>query len=148
MLSKLSATALLFVTHISMMPLTIRWLYIYTRVHQSKVVTTKSTYEPSHGKNNILDSASSIDSDQSKHAAQANPDRYCSPSVSFLFQESLLYTFISQRRNVSARICLIGMCRLIWVDTFSRCHNVGYLVERVKCNIQSMAILTLVIFCL
>ena len=41
--------------------------------------------------------------------------------VDFLFQESLLYTSISLRRNVAARISLI---RLNWVDTLRRVHNV------------------------
>ena len=53
-----------------------------------------------------------IDSDQPDHAAQANPD-----SKAFLFQESLLFTSIPLRRNVSARISLRGLRRLIWFDT-------------------------------
>ena len=32
--------------------------------------------------------------DQPKHIAQAYPDRHDSPTVDFLFQESLLYTSI------------------------------------------------------
>ena len=61
-------------------------------------------YEPSREKTNIVDSAESIDPDQQKHAAQANPDSHFSPPDDFLFQESLLYTSIHLRRNVSARI--------------------------------------------
>ena len=51
-------------------------------------------YDPFHEKTN------SVDPDQPKHAAQANPDRHCSPPVDFLFQETLLYNSISLRRNV------------------------------------------------
>ena len=64
------------------------------------------------------------------HAAQAYPDKHFSPPVDFLFQESLLYTSVPLRRNVSARISLRGVRRLIWVDTLRRAHNVGFLVER------------------
>ena len=53
-----------------------------------------------------MNSAKSIDPDQRRHAAQANPDILFSPSVDVLFQESLLYTSIALRRNVSARISL------------------------------------------
>ena len=42
--------------------------------------------------------------DQLKHAAQAYRDRHFSPPVNFLFQESLLYTSIYLRRNVSIGI--------------------------------------------
>ena len=52
--------------------------------------------------------------------------------VDFLFQESLLYTSILLRRNVSARISLRGLRMLIWVDTLRRVHNVGFLTERLK----------------
>ena len=55
-----------------------------------------------------------VDPDQPKHAAQTNPDRHFLPPVDFLFQESLLYTSIPLRRNVSARISLRGQRRLIW----------------------------------
>ena len=72
-------------------------------------------------KNNILDT------DQTKHAAQDNPNRHFSPPVTFLFQESILYTSIPLKRNVSARITLRGLGRLIWVD------NVGFIVERLIC---------------
>ena len=48
-------------------------------------------YEPYREKINIMDSASSIDPDQPKHAALTNPGRRFSPPVDFLFQESLLY---------------------------------------------------------
>ena len=57
----------------------------------------------------------SIDPDQPKHAAQANPDRHFS------------------RRNVSARIRLRGLRRLIWVDTLHRVHNVSFLNIIYKC---------------
>ena len=77
-----------------------------------------------------MDFTSSIDQDQPKHAAQANPDSHFSPPVDFLFQESLLYTSIPLRRNVSARISLRRLRRLIWVDTLRRVYNVGFLVER------------------
>ena len=43
--------------------------------------------------------------------------RQISPPVDFPFQESLLYTSIPLRRNVSAQISLRGLHRLIWVDT-------------------------------
>ena len=75
------------------------------------------TYEPSYEKTNINDSAT-----------QAYPDRHVSAPVDFLFQDSLLYTSIPLRRNVSARISLRGMRRLIWVDTLRRGHTVGFLV--------------------
>ena len=65
--------------------------------------------------------------DQPKHVPQANPDRYVSPPMDFLFQKSLLYTSIPLRRNVSARISLR---RLIGVDTLRRVHHVGILAER------------------
>ena len=81
-------------------------------------------FEPSREKTNIVVSTLSIDPDQLK---QAYPDRHFSPPVDFLFQESFLYTSISQRRNVSARISLRGLRTLIWVDTLRRCHNVGFL---------------------
>ena len=70
--------------------------------------------EPFHEKTNI------VDPDQPKFAARANPDRHFSTLVDFLFQESLLYTSISQRRNVSTRITLRGLRRVIWVDTLRR----------------------------
>ena len=55
-------------------------------------------------KNNIVDSTLSIDPDQPKHAAQANPDRLFSPPVDFLFQKSLLSKSFPLRRNVSAEL--------------------------------------------
>ena len=91
------------------------------------------TYEPSHEKTNIVDSAYSIDPDQPKHAAQANPDIHCSPPVDFLFQESLLYTSIPRRRNVSTRITLRGLRKLIWIDKLRGVHTVGFLVEWLIC---------------
>ena len=57
---------------------------------------------------------------------QAYPDRHFPPPVDFLFQESLVYTSILLRRNVSAWISLRGLRRLIRVDTLRRCHNVGF----------------------
>ena len=86
------------------------------------------TYEPFHEKTNIVESAQSIDPDQPKHAAHANPDKHFSPPVDFLFQESLLYTSIPLRWNVSARTSLRGVRMLISVDTLRRVHNVGFLV--------------------
>ena len=47
-----------------------------------------------------------------------------------MFQESLLYTSIPLKRNVSARISLRGQRRLIWVDKLRRCHNVCFLAGR------------------
>ena len=76
-----------------------------------------------------MDIAYSIDPDQPKHVAQANPDRYFSPSMDFLFQESLLYTSILLRRNVSARICMRGLRRLFWVGSLRKVLNVDFLVE-------------------
>ena len=70
------------------------------------------------------------DPDQSKHFVQANPDIHFSPPVDFLFQESLHYTSISLSRNVSARISLRGLRRLIRVDILRRDQYVGILVER------------------
>ena len=67
-----------------------------------------------------MDSAYSIDQDQSKHAARANPDRHFSSPVNFPFQEALLYTYIPLRRNVSTKISLRGKRKLIWVDTLRR----------------------------
>ena len=49
--------------------------------------------------------------------------------VDFLFQESLLYTYIPLRRNVSARISLRGMRMLVRVDTLRRVHHF-FFVER------------------
>ena len=60
-------------------------------------------------------------------------DTYFSPPVDFLFQESLLYTFIHLRRNVSARI---SVRRLILVDILCISHNVGFLAGRlISCNL-------------
>ena len=50
--------------------------------------------------------------------------------LDFLFQESLLFTSIALRRNVSVRISLRGLRRLIWIDALRRVNNVGFLVER------------------
>ena len=74
----------------------------------------KYNFEPSREKTNIVDSALSFDPDQPKHAAQAYPDRHFSPSVDFLFEESLLYTSIPLRREVSVWISLRVLRRLIW----------------------------------
>ena len=86
--------------------------------------------KPSREKTNIIDSALSIDPDQPKHAAQANPDRHLSPPADVLYQESLFFTALSLGRNVSARISLLGLRRLIWVDASRRSHNVGFLAGR------------------
>ena len=79
-----------------------------------------------------MDSALSIDPDLPKHAAQAYPDRHCSPPVDFLFQESLLYTSITLSRNVSARISLPGFRRLIWGQYITQIHNVCFLAGLLK----------------
>ena len=47
--------------------------------------------------------------------------------MDFLSQESLLYTFSSLRRNVSA---WISLRKLIWIDILRRVHNVCFRVER------------------
>ena len=47
-----------------------------------------------------------------------------------MFQESLLYTSIPLRQNVSARISLRGLRRLILVDILHRVPFAGFLVER------------------
>ena len=65
-------------------------------------------------------------------AARDNPDRHFSPPVDFLFQESLVYTSIFMRRNVSARISLRGLRSLILFDALRRGHNVGFLARRLK----------------
>ena len=90
-----------------------------------------------HGQNNtnfvIKDYYCIVDPDQTKHA-QAKPDRHFLPPVEFLFQEILLLTIITLRRNVLARIILRELRRLICVDTLRRVHNVGFLVERPTCH--------------
>ena len=63
---------------------------------------------------------------------KANPDGPFSPPEDFLFQESLLYTSISLRRNVSARNSLRGLRTLIWINTLRRGHNVGFLAGRLS----------------
>ena len=60
------------------------------------------------------------------HAAQANPDMYFSLLVDFLFHESLLYTSIPLVLNVSARISLRGMRRLILVDPLRIVHHFSF----------------------
>ena len=92
--------------------------------------TCAKKYEPFHEKNKILDSALSIDPDQSKHNAQVTPDRHFSPPLDFRLQESILHTSILLKRNVSTRNSLCGLHRLIWVDTLYRVDNVGFLMER------------------
>ena len=52
----------------------------------------------------------------------------------YLSQESLLYISIALRRNMSARIILRGLHRLVCPAILSRVHNVGVRVERLKCN--------------
>ena len=69
----------------------------------------------------------SIDPDHHKQAAQGYPTRHFSPHVDFQFQESLLYTSIPLKRNVSDLISLCGLRRLIWVDTLRNGHNVDFL---------------------
>ena len=81
--------------------------------------------EPIYEKTNIVDSALSIDPDQPK------PDRHFSPPEYFLF-ESLLYTSIPLRRNLSARISMRGLRRLIWIDTLRKVHNVFVFVWNVS----------------
>ena len=49
-----------------------------------------------------------------------------------MFQESLLYTSIPLRHNVSARINMRGLRRSILIDTLRWGHNVGFLVERIN----------------
>ena len=92
-------------------------------------------YEPSREKTNNVDSALSIDPDQPKHAVQAYPDIHFSPPLDFLFHESIIYTYIPLRRNVSARISLRGLRRLIWDDTLRRGHNVGFLTGWLICTV-------------
>ena len=103
--------------------LRLRLLISFTWTHD------RDTFEMSREKTNSVDSANSIDTDQPKHAAQANPDRHCSPPVDFLFQESL-YTSMPLWRHVIVGIRMRGQCRLIWVDTLRRGHNVGFIVGR------------------
>ena len=70
-----------------------------------------------------------INLDQPKHAALTYPDRQFQLPLDFLFQESLLYTSIPLRRDVSAQISLHGLRSLICVDSLRRVHTVGFLVE-------------------
>ena len=77
-----------------------------------------------------MHSAKSIDPDQPKHAAKANLGRRFSSPVYFLFYETLIYTSIPLRRNVSTRISLCGIRRVIWIDTLRSVHNVRFLLER------------------
>ena len=60
----------------------------------------------------------SIEPDQPKHAAQANPDRHFSSPVDFMYQEPLLYTSIPLRRNLSTRISLRGLLVVSWDDSY------------------------------
>ena len=76
-------------------------------------------YEPSREKTNS-GLCVKYRPDHPKHAAQAYPDKHFSPAVDFLFQESLLYTFIPLTRNTSPRISLHGLRMLIWYCWFSR----------------------------
>ena len=91
------------------------------------VVFTGSTSEQEayFNKQSFHEETNLVDPDQPNHAAQANPDRHCSPPVDFLFQESLLYTSIPQRRNLSVRNSMCGLRRLIQVDILRRVHDVG-----------------------
>ena len=86
-------------------------LYIYTHaVHYMNHPVRKPA----------LWTALSIGPAQLKHAAQDYPDIHFSPHVDFPFQDSLLYTYIPPRRNVSVRISRRGLRRPIWVDTLRR----------------------------
>ena len=105
-------------------------LSLYACISNAFLNLVSHSFEPFLEITNIVDSALSIDPDQHKHAAQAYPGRHFSPPVDFLLKESLLHTYIPLRRNVSARISLLGLRMLIWIDTLRRVHNVGYLVER------------------
>ena len=69
--------------------------------------------------------------------ALATSDIYSSPPVDLLFHESLLYTSIPLWWNVSGRISLRGLRRLIRIDTLCRVYNVGFLVERFLCTLIS-----------
>ena len=65
-----------------------------------------------------------VSTHQPKQTGQANPDGHFSPHVDFLFRESLPYTSFPLKRNVSARISLHRLHRLVWVDTLRNFHNV------------------------
>ena len=78
-------------------------------LHVNPIVRIKLSvyiYEQFRKKIDIIDSAQSTDQDQLKHTALANPGRHFSSPVDFLFHESLLYTSIPLRRNVSAGFSL------------------------------------------
>ena len=64
---------------------------------------------------------------------QANLDRHFSLRVDFLFQEPLLYTSIPLRRNVSARISLRGVHRLIWVDNYAEAIMLVFSLDGSPC---------------
>ena len=68
------------------------------------------------------------------------------PHLIFMIQESLLYTSIPLRRNVSVRISLHGLCRLIWVNTLRRVHNIGFLVEKAHIMNYFRYVKTLIFF--
>ena len=86
--------------------------------------------------------------DQPKHVAQANPDIHVSPRVDFLSQESLLYTSIALRRNVSARISVRRLRRLILVDTLRIILNVGFLVAQLMLQLSVSIPLHKKVWCL
>ena len=67
------------------------------------------------------------------------PDRHFSPPVDFLFKESLLYISIPLRLNVSARMSLCGLRRLIWIDILRRDYNVGFLTERLIYRLENLS---------
>ena len=48
---------------------------------------------------------------------------------------------IHRRRKVSIRVSLRGMLRLFRFDTLRRVHNVGFLVERLICDVFVKCIL-------
>ena len=87
-------------------------------------------HEASRGKKQHYGLCVKYRPEQPKHAEQVYPNRLFSPPVDFLFQESLRNTSILLRRNVSARISLRELCRLIWIDTLRRGQNVGFLAGR------------------
>ena len=51
----------------------------------------------------------------------------------FCFRNHYSIPLSPLKRNVSARISLRGLHRLIWLDALRRDHNVGFLVERLIC---------------
>ncbi|MES9879999.1 MAG: hypothetical protein ABW185_03875, partial [Sedimenticola sp.] len=60
----------------------------------------------------------------------ANPGRHFPPLGDILLQETLLYTYITHRREMSGGIRLRGLHKVIRLDTLRRCHIVGFLATR------------------